>query len=91
MCLTWVGSGLTLQTLDLAGKACQRHSSLLRKHVNYGRKKFYSTGPCKTFFGVILVNYGNIDVNTSSKNDAKISVIYVTKTFYKIGSKAKFY
>ncbi len=27
------------------GKACQEQSSLLRKSVNYCRKKFYSTGP----------------------------------------------
>jgi hypothetical protein len=28
------------------GKAPDKYSSLLRKSVNYGRKKFYSAGPC---------------------------------------------
>ncbi len=35
------------QTLDYAGKTSQgqTHSSLLQKSVNYGRLKFYDTGP----------------------------------------------
>ncbi len=39
--------------------AIDKHSSLLRKSVNYGRKKFYSTGPCifQLIFGYFLSLY----------------------------------
>ena len=40
-----VGSGLTLKhSTRLERLAKDKHSSLLRKSVNYGRKKFYSKG-----------------------------------------------
>ncbi len=32
-------------TLDKAGKACQGHSSLIRKSVNYGQKSFITLAP----------------------------------------------
>jgi hypothetical protein len=38
---TWEGSWPFLQTLVKDGNARDKHSSLLRKFVNYGRKKFY--------------------------------------------------
>jgi hypothetical protein len=39
-------SGLTCKHYTrLERLARDKHSSLLRKSVNYGRKKFYSTGP----------------------------------------------
>jgi hypothetical protein len=44
-CYTWVGSGLTrkhLTKLERLGRG--KHSSLLQKSTNYGRKKFYSFG-----------------------------------------------
>ncbi len=44
-CFTWVGSGLTQKHYTrLERLARDKHSSLLRKSVTYGRKKFYSTG-----------------------------------------------
>ncbi len=45
-CFTWVGSGLTHKhqtRLEKLGK--DKRSSLLRKFVTYGRKKFYRIGP----------------------------------------------
>jgi len=40
--------GLThKQYSRLKSLARDKHSSLLRKSVNYGRKKFYSTGPLR--------------------------------------------
>ncbi len=43
MYFTWVGSWPFLQTLVKDGKADRdKRSSLLRKFVNYGRKKFYN-------------------------------------------------
>ncbi len=45
-CFTWVGSGLTCKHVTrLERLARDKHSRLLRKYVNYVRKKFYSTGP----------------------------------------------
>ncbi len=41
MCFTLVGSGLTRRLGRLDG---DKHTSLLRKSVNYGRNKFYDTG-----------------------------------------------
>jgi len=39
------------QTLDKAEKACRdKHSSLLRKSVNYGCKMFYNTGSWRLMF-----------------------------------------
>ncbi len=32
----------------------EKHSSLLQKSVNYGRKKFYSTGPRSEAYGTHL-------------------------------------
>jgi hypothetical protein len=44
--LAWVGSGPTGKHYTLLERlARDKHSSLLRKSVNYGRKKDYSTGP----------------------------------------------
>jgi hypothetical protein len=41
-----VGSGLTLKHYNrLERLARDKHSSFLRKSVNYGCKKFYITGP----------------------------------------------
>ncbi len=41
-----VGRLLPLPTnIDLAGKACQKHSSLLGTIVNYDRKTPYNIGP----------------------------------------------
>jgi hypothetical protein len=46
MCFTQVGSGLTRNYWTrLERLARDKHASLLRKSVNYVRKKFYSTGP----------------------------------------------
>ncbi len=45
---TWVGSWPFLQTLDKDGKerpARDKHSSLLRIFVKYGRKSFITLGP----------------------------------------------
>ena len=36
--------------LGLEELAKDKHSSLLRKFVNYGRKKFYNTGPLSLRF-----------------------------------------
>ncbi len=48
-CITWVGSGLTCKHYTrLERLARHKHSSLLRKLVNYARKKFYSIGPRTT-------------------------------------------
>jgi hypothetical protein len=45
-CFAWVGSGLTNKHYTgLERLAKDKRSSLLRKFVNYGCKKFYSTGP----------------------------------------------
>jgi len=45
-CFTWIGSGHTCKHWTwLERLARDKHSSLLRKYVNYGSKKFYSTGP----------------------------------------------
>ncbi len=45
-CFTWVGPGLALKHWTRLEKlARDKHSSLLRKYLNYGRNKFYSTGP----------------------------------------------
>jgi hypothetical protein len=51
-----VGSWPHPQTLDLVEKACQgqKYTSLLRKSVNYGRKKFYSTVPSLTLTLMVL-------------------------------------
>ncbi len=54
-CFNWVSSGLTSKYYTrLESLARGKPSSLLRKSVNYGRKRFYSTGPwCqgyKTFY-----------------------------------------
>jgi hypothetical protein len=41
------------QTSDQDGKACKgrdKHSSVLQKIVNYGRKKFYNIVPCYSVF-----------------------------------------
>jgi hypothetical protein len=38
--------------------AINKHSSLLQKSVNYGGKKFYSTGPCSIKYN--LNSYGGI-------------------------------
>ncbi len=43
---TWVGSGLTCNHYTRMDRlARDKHSSLLRKFVNYGQKKFYNIGP----------------------------------------------
>ncbi len=43
---TQVGSGLTCKHYTRLEKfASDKHSSLLRKFVNYGRKKFYNIDP----------------------------------------------
>jgi hypothetical protein len=45
-CFTQVGSGLTSKHWTRQERlARDKHSSLLRKSVNYGRNKFYDTGP----------------------------------------------
>jgi hypothetical protein len=45
-CFTWVGSGLTRKYWTrLERLAKDKHSSLLQKSINYGCKKFNSTGP----------------------------------------------
>ncbi len=45
-CFTWVGSGITSQTLEKVGKACYgANTSLLRTFVNYNFKQFYDIGP----------------------------------------------
>jgi hypothetical protein len=45
-CFTRVGSGLTRKHYaKLESVARDKHSSLLQKSVNYGRNKFYHTGP----------------------------------------------
>jgi hypothetical protein len=45
---SWVGSWPNWLTLDQAGKlARDKHSSLLRKYVNYREKKFYNIGRWK--------------------------------------------
>ncbi len=45
-CLIWVGSILTHKhQIGLKRFARDKHSSLLRKSINYSRKMFYSTGP----------------------------------------------
>ncbi len=54
-CFTWLGLGLAYkQQTRLERFARNKHSSLLRKSVNYGQKKFYNIGPwaqCyKTFY-----------------------------------------
>jgi hypothetical protein len=47
MCFTQVGSGLTCKhQTRLDSLARDKHSSLIRKIVNYDRKKFYRIGPC---------------------------------------------
>jgi hypothetical protein len=44
--LSLVGSGLTRKHLTRLKKLARyKHSSLLRKSVNYGHKKFFDTGP----------------------------------------------
>jgi hypothetical protein len=51
------GKACQAQTLKLIAKIRDKHSSLLRKSVNYGGKKHYSTGPWtqwdKKFMAVI--------------------------------------
>ncbi len=45
-CSTWVSSSLTHKHLNrLENLASDKHSSLLRKLVNYGKKTFYNIGP----------------------------------------------
>ncbi len=44
-CNTRVGSGLTCKQTRLERLARNKHSSLLRKSVNYGRNKFFRTRP----------------------------------------------
>jgi hypothetical protein len=47
-CFTWDGSGLTCKhQTKLVRLAMDKHSSLLRKSVNYCRKKFYRQAPGK--------------------------------------------
>jgi hypothetical protein len=55
-CFTEVGSGLTNNHYTRLERLVRdKHSSLLRKFVNYGQKKFYNIGPRvqshKTFLG----------------------------------------
>jgi hypothetical protein len=46
-CFTRVGSGLVCNhKIRLERLARDKHSSLLRKYINYGHKKFYNIGPC---------------------------------------------
>ncbi len=61
-CFTWVGSGLTHRhQTRLERLARNKHTSLLRKSVNYGRKKFYSTGPWrqshKNIYVILTLQY----------------------------------
>ncbi len=50
-----------LRTLDQAGKlARDKHSSLIRKSVNYGSKKFYSTGPRFNYKPFTAVKYSTV-------------------------------
>ncbi len=55
-CFTQVCSGLTHKDqIRLKRLARDKHSGLLRKSINQGRKKFYSTGPWGQFpnlFGI---------------------------------------
>jgi hypothetical protein len=45
-----VGSGLTRHNYTLSERfAKDKYSNLLRSYVNYGRKKFYNTGPLERF------------------------------------------
>ena len=45
-CFSWIGSCLTCKHYTrLERLARDKHSSLLRKSVNYGHKKFYNTSP----------------------------------------------
>jgi hypothetical protein len=57
----WVGPGLARKHWTRLEKlARDKHSSLLRKSVNYGRNKFYSTGPKMAFIvlaSLIKVTY----------------------------------
>jgi hypothetical protein len=70
-CSTWVGSRPYPQKLDLGGKACQdKHSSLLRTFVNYGRKKFYNIGPetnvIKRFYHNLRIFWRNLSKGMKS-------------------------
>jgi hypothetical protein len=58
-CFTWVGSGLTHRHYTRLERVVrEKHTSLLRKIVTIGRKKFYNTDPWgqyyKTLFRRIL-------------------------------------
>jgi hypothetical protein len=53
---TWVGSGLAHKHYSrLERLARDKHSSLLRKSVHYGGKKFYSTGPRMALMVKIMI------------------------------------
>jgi len=49
--ITWVSSGLTRKHYTRLERLNRhKHSSLLRKTINNGHKKFYSTGPSRVFY-----------------------------------------
>jgi hypothetical protein len=56
------GSGLTCKhKTRLERLAKDKHSSLLRKYVNYGCKKFYNTGPWRVFSPKLKINRSKLE------------------------------
>ncbi len=72
-CFTRVGSGLSRKHYTrLERLATDKHLSLLRKSVNYGRKMFYSTGPwCQG-----LKTHSSYLTTGSNKLECHISLIW---------------
>jgi hypothetical protein len=63
-CFTRIGSDLTRKHLWLERLATDKHSSLLRKSVNYGHNKFYDADPW--VISVTLYNVKYLSVIYSS-------------------------
>jgi hypothetical protein len=63
-CFTCLNSSLAYkQKTRLERLSRDKHSSFLRKFVNYGQKKFYSIGPWLVFSLVVVVDDVVIDVD----------------------------
>jgi hypothetical protein len=58
MCFTRVGPSLARKYwIRLERLARDKHFILLRKSVNYGRNKFYSTSPCGQYYKTFLAYF----------------------------------
>jgi len=85
--------GPYLQTLDLAGEACQeKHASLLQTFLNYGHKSFITLTP-----GPRLIGYARIvknierteSMNRRNFNKENKSVFVEKKMFFVFGGEER--